>query len=229
MGPWMRLAETVANREGSTRRMNKVMEELKEREQKRLIEARINKEDALKLRATRILRFGRFAIRVPFANITRYRDQPLPQSYAEKSKQKFLPNTSHYIPGQKHHGVMIPELSNSNLMESKKCYVQRIEDEISDDICDDRHDIGKDQYEFEGDMNLSSSNTTPVSPTINAEDQNIQFFLEPKESNEEGFELVPVGSSTETEKAGNLSLRRYDIYEHRDEDPDKEKNTNVIL
>ena len=121
MGPWMRLAEIIANRKGSTRHLEKVKEELKEREQKRLVEARILKEEALKLKATRILRFGRFAIRVPFTNLTRYRDQPLPESHSKQSDIKFDPNASArslidvcYIPGQKHHGVMIPELGNPN-------------------------------------------------------------------------------------------------------------------
>lgn len=121
MGPWMRIAEMIANRKGSARHLQKVKEEMKEREQKRLVEARILKEEALKLKATRTLRFGRFAIRVPFTNLTRYRDQPLPESHSQQSDIKFDPTASIrslidvcYIPGQKHHGVMIPELSNPN-------------------------------------------------------------------------------------------------------------------
>lgn len=129
MGPWMRCIEIIKNRQGSARYLQKKMDEMKEREQKRLVEARILKEEALKLKATRVLRFGRFAIRVPFTNLTRYRDQPLPESYANKSEvidfdnnssiRSFM-NVSNYIPGQKHHGVMIPELGNPNQINNTK-------------------------------------------------------------------------------------------------------------
>ncbi len=122
MGPWMRLGEIITTRKGAAHHFQQMMEDMKEREQKRIVEARILKEDALKLRATRILRFGRFAIRVPRANLTRYRDQPLAESYSEKceatnfdpfaSIRSFM-SVSHYLPGQKHHGVMIPELGQS--------------------------------------------------------------------------------------------------------------------
>ncbi len=200
----MRLAETATNKKGSsTRQLEKVMEELKEREQKRVLEARMNKEEALKLKATRILRFGRFAIRVPFTNTTRYRDQPLPESSAQpvglKSRNENYNSTiysamtvTHYIPGQKHYGVMIPEL-NSKIQEKRVTKFSQEQKQIR---------IGNEQNfqiierEFENDLSLSSTFSTELSPSkFGSKKTHSQYLVEAKETAEktgEGFEVIPL-------------------------------------
>ena len=118
LGPWMKLADLALKRRQSalhmSKRMKKVLNEIQEREQKRWMDARILREEALKLKATRMLRFGRFAVRVPIFNITRFYDYPLPASTAipanTRSNGFVGDGISQYIPGQKHRGVMIPEL-----------------------------------------------------------------------------------------------------------------------
>jgi hypothetical protein len=80
------------NRKSSSKvgkHVKKVMDEIQERERKRWMEARMFREEALKLKATRVLRFGRFAVNVPSINITRYHDYPLPESTATPSKKRY--------------------------------------------------------------------------------------------------------------------------------------------
>jgi hypothetical protein len=117
----MRLADMLYNNRNSSgkvgKHVRKVMDEMQERERKRWMEARMFREEALKLKATRILRFGRFAVNVPSINITRYHDYPLPESTATPSERAIdkdiCSGVTTYIPGQKHHGVMIPEFITS--------------------------------------------------------------------------------------------------------------------
>lgn len=206
MGPWMRLAERAAAKRGSPQQMQKIMEEIKVREQKRLIQARIMNEEAMKLKATRIMRFGRFAIRVPFANIIRFRDQPLPESYAEQKSPEYYDNAcsskhsiissqsvTHYVPGQKHYGVMIPALCASNVKQMQKMRrdkKEQLQNRQSPPITD---------LFFRNDHKHSSNYSTVLSPdklfNLRTYPSFSQLLLEIEETNEEGeegFELVPL-------------------------------------
>ena len=213
MGPWMRLTEMYAKRRGSTRHIQKVMGEMKKREQKRMMEARIKKEEGLKLKAARAFRFGRFAIRVPFTNIIRYRDQALSaESYADQAQMnRFVENistrsmstrsVSNYIPGQHHQGVMIPELNIPRLRHRTSVrFAQgnRVEDVFSSQQ-HYQHQVNHD--DFENDLSYpstnSSSNSTQLSPPfkIGSIEDSFLFAVEMKEStdvNSQGFEVVPL-------------------------------------
>ena len=117
LGPWMKVVDLVLRRKNTTDKVNKtvqkVVKEIQEQEEKRFLEARMQREETWKMRAIRSLRFGRYAIRVPAANVTRHHDYPLPDSFSrpisEKEKKTRL-QVKQYIPGQSTYGVMIPEL-----------------------------------------------------------------------------------------------------------------------
>ncbi len=118
----MRLVDMVYKRKKSTevrRQLDRVIEEMQEREQKRFTDAIKLREEAIKVRATRILRFGRFAVKVPSVNVTRYYDYPLPESTARPLQNDGKTNDEKvvkYVPGQKDYGVMIPELTKPTKM-----------------------------------------------------------------------------------------------------------------
>ena len=211
MGPWMRLAETSAVTNESTRQIQRIMEEIKHREQKRLIEARINKEEAMKLKATRIMRFGRFAIKIPFTNIIRYRDQPLSDSFAGTSKlghcdaftsTRSIMSVTHYIPGQKHYGVMIPKFQSTMRKLSKPLLKNNREKQVHFSF-QDRKQIqylktdAKSNYTDGNDLHLSlSCSTEQEKEKLKWESLNASnLIIEAKESmedNEQGFELIPL-------------------------------------
>ena len=114
LGPWMKIVDILYQRRHSER-MKRLMKEMKEREKKVWEQARLKKEEVMKLKAARILRFGRFAVKVPILNFPRYRDYPLPESIArpiklKDSTKRYEVSPKRFIPGQKHVGVMIPGL-----------------------------------------------------------------------------------------------------------------------
>jgi len=183
LGPWIRLTEFASTRHKSSEQMRRIVEEIKEKEQNRLLEARINKEESIKLRATRCLRFGRFVIRVPYTNTIRYHDKPLPESFAESSRciengrrqsvRSFM-HVTHYVPGQKHHGVMIPELKEVN----------RKKPMLSDARKVLNHRIKRNNNTWNG-------NDLVYCPT--SEEQSIIFVpIQSIGQDEEGFELIPI-------------------------------------
>ena len=188
MGPWMRLGEIAATRHGSARQIQRVVDEIKGREQQRLLEARINKEEAIKLKATRCMRFGRFAVRVPFANIIRYHDQPLPESYAEQasgadSASQSKMHITHYIPGQKHHGVMIPDLYKNTPFDSgAKKKVEREDTNFS-------YNNARIPNDFSLCTNMSMK-LQRVEPFVFGNELTVKS-VELSSTSEEGFELVP--------------------------------------
>mmetsp|Transcript_19961 Transcript_19961/g.22835 ORF Transcript_19961/g.22835 Transcript_19961/m.22835 type:complete len:1095 (+) Transcript_19961:84-3368(+) len=129
LGPWMKLADMACKRKLTNidevdEHVKKIMKEIQGREKKRWMNARILREEALKLKATRILRFGRFAVKVPSLNVTRFRDHPLPESTARpvNNDNKDINNefTLRRVPGQRHYGVMIPQLINQKDMKQRK-------------------------------------------------------------------------------------------------------------
>ena len=114
LGPWMKIVDILYQKRNS-KRMKRFMTEIKEREKKMWDQARLQTEEAIKLKAARILRFGRFAVKVPILNFPRYRDYPLPDSIARAMESHVSSHISDvspkkFIPGQKHVGVMVPGL-----------------------------------------------------------------------------------------------------------------------
>mmetsp|Transcript_14215 Transcript_14215/g.21921 ORF Transcript_14215/g.21921 Transcript_14215/m.21921 type:complete len:1099 (-) Transcript_14215:32-3328(-) len=71
--------------------------------------ARVQGEDAFKLKAMRILKFGQYIAKVPERNVTRHFDYPLPESTARLSSGKAVKGWKErkMLLGQKLHGRMI--------------------------------------------------------------------------------------------------------------------------
>lgn len=234
MGPWMRLGEIAATRHGSARQIQRVVDEIKEREQQRLLEARINKEEAMKLKATRCMRFGRFAVRVPFANIIRYHDQPLPESYAEQasgadSATQSKLHITHYIPGQKHHGVMIPDLYKNTHDSGAQKKV------AGTDLKRGDVNFSHNNAKIPNDLSLcinTSMNLHRMEP-FNFGNELIVKSVESSSTSDEGFELVPKSNTMKStifdrkiHYLSNLPSRSNDneYYEQRDEQGAKKRH-----
>lgn len=259
LGPWMGLVDMVYKSRNSNDKMKKhvqtVMDEIQERERKRWIDGRILREEALKLKATRILRFGRFALRVPSVNITRYRDYPLPESMARPivkgEEDGDTVNVNKYIPGQKHYGVMIPELTKpkrlrqiehqkrqNKLSQLKQNFLQNIERKKANRVR--VNDTIHSQHTSDLAFQDSFSSRQECSPS-----KEVRFLIEPRESLkfnpqmqeiiEEGFELMlkeesveafdgdPLLSEVGSEKEVNRESRYIDLLRSR------RKETRTVL
>ena len=128
-GPWMKLADifyvskiaplTVEEQEAQKRR-DKLARRLKLKEA--LKEARIKKENAVKLKDMKKVMFGKYITRVPVLKQDRHRDIPLPESMAvpykpeRQSLAKLAMKEAGYnrtrIPGQNLVGDMIPRVGS---------------------------------------------------------------------------------------------------------------------
>ena len=182
--------------------LKRVMHEIQEREQKRFNEARILREEAMKLKAARILRFGRFAVKVPSVNVTRFYDYPLTESTARPTNGNdngtITERISKYVPGQKDYGVMIPELTKPSKMrnDEKKVREARLKKlkTTYKKKRDDTRGNGRSKPFFKGEIDLGSSNRGKANSKI------MPFNVEPREAFEfnsqsrqvtaEGFELI---------------------------------------
>jgi len=205
LGPWMRLADMAYKRKSSIEvnsHLKRVMHEIQEREQKRFNEARILREEAMKLKAARILRFGRFAVKVPSVNVTRFYDYPLTESTARPTNGNdngtITERISKYVPGQKDYGVMIPELTKPSKMrnDEKKVREARLKKlkTTYKKKRDDTRGNGRSKPFFKGEIDLGSSNRGKANSKI------MPFNVEPREAFEfnsqsrqvtaEGFELI---------------------------------------
>lgn len=103
------------------------MEEIRQREQKLWINARSKQEEGIKLKAIRNIRFGPFSIKVPALNITRHYDYPLPESTAKPEVNIVDTSTLNIkmsMPGQKHVGIMIPELYERKKPDIRTKYIR---------------------------------------------------------------------------------------------------------
>jgi hypothetical protein len=73
--------------------------------------ARHRRQDALKLKDTKCLAFGKYVTLVPSFNLSRHYDRPLPSSFATFNGDKKTDSirvSRHIIPGQQFFGVMVP-------------------------------------------------------------------------------------------------------------------------
>ena len=77
--------------------------------------ARIRREQALKVRAIKCLRFGKLITQVPAFNLARHYDRPLPASTARLIRKPPVIEFSAYSPGQQLYGNMIPRLEDGYL------------------------------------------------------------------------------------------------------------------
>lgn len=198
LGPWMKLVDLAYQRrrpDGKVEKhVKKVMEDIQEREKKRWIRKRIKREEAVKLRATRIIRFGPFAIKVPSANITRFHDYPLPSSTANPiagcSSDNIAVDISQHVPGQKHSGVMIPELSETvkktktNRREKKRDAMVKLKSIVDEEklvIKNESHNSGIDKADFQQE----------IMPNLRRErSDSLNHYSNLNQTTEEGIELV---------------------------------------
>lgn len=74
--------------------------------------ARLRREQALKCKAVKCLRFGEFITQVPSFNLARHHDRPLPVSTAKLLKKLPTVEISSYLPGQQLFGEMLPRLED---------------------------------------------------------------------------------------------------------------------
>lgn len=123
-GPWMRVVDLYYTEEGKDwhRSIQKQISILTKTA--RLL--RNKRENALKLKAIRIWRFGDFIANVPHFSFTRYWDRPLKESNAEPIGgcsallcSKETEEKSEVIPGQRLCGAMIPGVE-SEVKENRK-------------------------------------------------------------------------------------------------------------
>ena len=150
----------------------------------------MNREEALKLKATRILRFGRFAVRVPSANITRHNDIPIPQSSARPLNYAYVDMPKKYIPGQNQFGVMIP--------------VAKTPKAVQEDIIRRQKDLAilRGNAAFSGDKTMFLADSTCDEGNERQQDtsetkevtgkKRVSFFETDNTKEEQGFELVPL-------------------------------------
>jgi len=126
LGPWMRIYRDVIMMDGKavmdfkdkyerTMYTAKAMESVITQFRKRNRELRINFEQAIKRKAMRMMRFGKYIAKVPNRNLTRFYDRPKPTSYSRYDDKLFPPEEFHskkVISGQLLYGDMIPLSAN---------------------------------------------------------------------------------------------------------------------
>mmetsp|Transcript_37634 Transcript_37634/g.82419 ORF Transcript_37634/g.82419 Transcript_37634/m.82419 type:complete len:1040 (+) Transcript_37634:105-3224(+) len=117
LGPWMKfldlfLVSSVAYEDADERRrqQERTLRDIAKDFQAMSRDARVQGEDAFKLKALRMLRFGQYIAKVPERNITRHYDYPLAESFARPYTKKKVKGWEDrkVQPGQKLHGRMIP-------------------------------------------------------------------------------------------------------------------------
>jgi len=127
LGPWMKgfdlfiLTPSVAfeNEEERRNHRQKTLRDIASKFRTMSKAARIQGENAVKLKSVRKLRFGEFIARVPERNITRHLDYPLPQSFARLSvAKKAQPGweSRKIVPGQKLRGRMIQRRTGTEVV-----------------------------------------------------------------------------------------------------------------
>lgn len=94
--------------------------------------ARLRREQALKCKAVKCLRFGEFITQVPSFNLARHHDRPLPVSTAKLLKKLPSVEISSYLPGQQLFGEMLPRLedgyrSNHTISLQKMARISKLE------------------------------------------------------------------------------------------------------
>jgi len=236
LGPHMKLVDYYYRRE-----VDKVMEEIKDRELNLWQNARIRKEEAMKLKATRVARFGKFAVKVPSVNVTRYYNVPLPESTACPVEDFQMDDSTivslgaeKIIPGQKHYGVMIPELT-------QKTYVSAARKLL--DGWKDRMDDKEESLETLEDENISDTRSLLLNDdSSNIIEHEVEASLQKKDecfqrshrlklaldaieevdySNDEGVELISIGNA--------VSIQKDDETISIILDPSQESNTQDML
>ena len=118
-GPHMKIVDLYL-RVHAKDKVKKVVEQFKQKHHG----ARMRREEAIKLKAFKCLRFGEYITQVPAFNLARHYDRPLEDSTARYKRQgPIIDRNTAWIPGQQLYGAMIPRPENPH--ERNKALVQK--------------------------------------------------------------------------------------------------------
>jgi len=106
-GPQMKIVDLYL-RANKSNDLDKLMEAF---DQKKKV-ARLRREQALKVKAIKCLRFGKYITQVPAYNLARHFDRPLASSTAKLMRKTPKVDFGSYLPGQQLYGEMIPRLED---------------------------------------------------------------------------------------------------------------------
>jgi RNA binding exosome subunit len=109
-GPHMKILDLYL-RANKSDDLNKLMEAFDQKKRA----ARLRREQALKVKAVKCLRFGDYITQVPAFNLARHYDCPLPSSTAKIVRKPPKIEFTSYSPGQQLYGDMIPRLEDGYL------------------------------------------------------------------------------------------------------------------
>jgi hypothetical protein len=124
-GPHMKIVDLYL-RVNAKDRFKTIVEQFEQKHQA----ARTRREDAVKLKAFKCLRFGEYITQVPEFNLARHYDRPLPEStcrYIRKGTPVMDKNAA-WIPGQQLYGAMIPRPEQPH--ELNKSYIEKEQDRL---------------------------------------------------------------------------------------------------
>ncbi len=222
----------------ANQQLRRVLHQIQEREQKRFNDARILREEAMKVKAARLLRFGRFAVKVPSVNVTRFYDYPLPESEARPAdvtdNEITKEEVSKYVPGQKDYGVMIPELTKPNNAGNKEKRDRESKLKKLKSFHKKKRQRDRREYDYLSTIRENKSDSTHLNDGLDIEkSHSIYLTLKPKETFEfnsksqkviaEGFELISThnrykkGILESLENNKSCSLPKKSLYEERQE------------
>lgn len=118
-GPHMKVVDLFLRNKSSDRDIQKIVATFKHKFQK----ARLRREEAVKLKAVKSLRFGHYITQIPEINLARHYDRPLPESWARVCRKEVEIDwaKSPRIPAQQLYGVMIPRPENASERNREMC------------------------------------------------------------------------------------------------------------
>eukprot|EP00980_Cylindrotheca_fusiformis_P026175 scaffold15497_cov117-Cylindrotheca_fusiformis.AAC.2 len=80
-------------------------------------EARLRREEAVKVQDIKALAFGKYSVQVPSFNVARHFDRPLAHSFAKPCLERPAVQVARMIPGQQFYGTMIPRPEEGVVLE----------------------------------------------------------------------------------------------------------------
>jgi hypothetical protein len=135
LGPWMKLADIYYFRlienldeEGKAERERRQLQTQKSSYDEIVRQARITKEQAVKIRDMKVYKFGKFIAWVPILKVDRYKDEPLTSSKAEiydenlsmvERAMQEAGKDRIKVPGQHLEGTMIPKAATTSVLVAK--------------------------------------------------------------------------------------------------------------
>lgn len=109
-GPHMKLVDLfLMPEEGNNKVLRKNADRLFQ-------EARLRREEAVKIQDIKVLAFGEYSVQVPSFNVARHFDTPLSHSFAKPCHEPPKLHVARMIPGQHFYGTMIPRPEKEALL-----------------------------------------------------------------------------------------------------------------